>query len=121
MLVLPTLGILGLGGYKLFRKDPVEVHEPTKNEQLIELQDQVARFEKEEQKLITLLRSEKPGAQEKADTFMDKLDAWLDDWDSITAELKDANGRWKEGYQGYSDIITRISKIRYNINRLSGF
>ncbi len=121
MLVLPTLGIVALGSYMVLRKDPVEEVAPTKNEKLEELHQQVSQFEKEEQELITLLKGENPGAQARADTFMDKMDAWLDKWDVITKELQDANGQWKAGYEGYGEIKRRISKIRYNINRWSGF
>ncbi|MBN1443052.1 MAG: hypothetical protein JXA90_10090 [Planctomycetes bacterium] len=121
MIILPVLGIAGMGGYLLMNKEQPAESKPDKSTRLDDLVARVDGFEQEEQDVVRRLRAEEPGAQERAEALMDRIGAWLEEWDGVTAELRDAKGRWKEEYSGYSVFATRINKLRQNLYRSMNF
>ena len=124
MLVVPVLGILVVGGIVLTspeadKADRVVVED--RNELLDRLIEQVDGLEKEGRSVIQLLRRENPEGKYKAEAFEERLQKWQDEWEELTASLRDTEGRWKEKYRGLSQYPRRVNTVRFDLGKAMPF
>jgi hypothetical protein len=121
-LVLPLAGIVALGGWMLLRPPPAaETRRVDQNDDMMRLAREVDLLEKEGHEVIQSIRKEKKGAAKAGQALSDKIDKWLDGWDVLSKDLKNADGSLRAEYAGYGELRKRMNTLRNDLVKVSGF
>ncbi|MCZ6796055.1 MAG: hypothetical protein O7J95_20800 [Planctomycetota bacterium] len=121
MIAVPIVGIIAVVVSRSVGNEEPAAVAKDENVDLRQLTDEVPELERDGYEVIRLLRKESPQAGSRAAAFRERIDGWLDRWESLTQGLRDAEGAWKPEFAGYSRFGQRVSRLRNDFLKVDNF
>lgn len=121
LIAVPAAAIVGLVAWKQLSSGPEPVVVDP-NQQIAELEGQVAGFEKEYQAISGLIFEEKSAeASARGRKLADRINRWLDEWEALMQPLRNEEGDLPPDLEGYEAVPAPVLGLRNDLLKISGF
>lgn len=123
MIAVPAAGIVFVLLLSALRGRPSEgVQAPADpNEEITELERVIPDLEKGYRETALLLQKGDSRGQAKTEELRARLQNWIDRWDALFEDKRDAEGRPLPEYRGYGAVRARVNVLLQDLNKIAPF